>query len=96
MFRSFGTPSERFSTMIQPTSSIETTNRNPGIVPPWLSEQGSKNPGIVPPWLLEPIHTLPVDDEPEFHILPVGGDTQFVSESVDVSPTSLADAIRNR
>ncbi len=96
MFRSFGTPSERFTMMIQPATTIQATTSNSGIVPPWLQGERTKNPGIVPPWLLEPIHILPVDDEPEFHILPVGGDTQFVTESVDVSPTSLADALRAR
>jgi hypothetical protein len=85
----------KISEMIQSISSIETTNRNPGIVPPWLTKPQAKNPGIVPPWLLEPITILPVD-EPEFHILPVDGETQFVSESVDASPASLADALRGR
>jgi hypothetical protein len=70
------------------TTPQETPGRNPGIVPPWL--QPAKNPGIVPPWLLDqPIHILPVDET-------VGGDTQFVSESVDASPASLADALRGR
>lgn len=87
------------------TSTIApTTNRNPGIVPPWLTEPRAKNPGIVPPWLQTPIRTLPIEepitilpvDEQEFHILPVGGETQFVSESAAVSPTSLADVLRGR
>lgn len=72
-----------------------TANRNPGIVPPWLSKPEPRNPGIVPPWLLEPITILPVD-EPEFHILPVDGETQFVAQSVDASPASLIDALRAR
>ena len=82
--------------MIQQLTSIAASNRNPGIVPPWLTPERSKNPGIVPPWLAEPIHILPVDDEPEFTIQPVGGDTQFVPESVDASPACLADALRGR
>jgi hypothetical protein len=82
MFRSFGKPSERFPPMIQSINSITAAP--------------TRNPGIVPPWLLEPITILPVDDEPEFHILPVDGDTQFVPESVDASPASLADALRGR
>ena len=78
------------------TSTIAAaTNRNPGIVPPWLTPAPTKNPGIVPPWLQTPIRILPVD-EPEFHILPVGGETQFVSDPAAVSPTSLADALRSR
>lgn len=94
MFRSFGKPSERFPMM---TSALApTTNRNPGIVPPWLTQPRPKNPGIVPPWLQQPVHILPVDEAEEFHILPVNGDTQFVSEAADVSPTSLADALRGR
>ena len=79
------------------TSVAATSNRNPGIVPPWLSQpQPAKNPGIVPPWLQTPVHILPVDDAEEFHILPVSGETQFVSEAAIVSPTSLADALRGR
>lgn len=89
------------------TSTIApTTNRNPGIVPPWLTKPTvpSRNPGIVPPWLQTPIRILPIEepitilpvDEPEFSILPVGGETQFVSESAAVSPTSLADVLRGR
>ena len=78
------------------TSAVApTTNRNPGIVPPWLSQPRPKNPGIVPPWLQQPIRILPVD-EPEFTILPVDGETQFVPEPANVSPTSLADALRGR
>lgn len=102
MFRSFGTPSERFTSM---TSSITSAaDRNPGIVPPWLSGPGTgRNPGIVPPWLQRPITILPIEepitilpvDEPEFEILPVD-ETQFVSESAVVSPTSLADILRGR
>jgi hypothetical protein len=77
------------------TSTVApTTNRNPGIVPPWLSQPRPKNPGIVPPWLQTPIRILPVEDE--VHILPVDGETQFVSEAAFVSPTSLADALRGR
>ncbi len=91
--------------MIQSITSTEAANRNPGIVPPWLTKPQAKNPGIVPPWLLEPITILPVEDEPvtilpvdepEFHILPVGGETQFVRQSVDASPASLIDALRGR
>lgn len=77
-------------------STIHTADRNPGIVPPWLSTPApAKNPGIVPPWLQQPITILPVD-EPEFTILPVDGETQFVSEPADVSPMSLGDALRGR
>lgn len=86
------------------TPIAPTTNRNPGIVPPWLTPTPAKNPGIVPPWLQTPIHILPVEepitilpiDAPEFHILPVDGETQFVSESTIVSPNSLIDALRAR
>lgn len=81
--------------MIQATTTA-AADRNPGIVPPWLTPERAKNPGIVPPWLLDPITILPVDGEPEFTILPVGGDTQFVPEPVDASPASLADALRGR
>ena len=57
-----------------------------------------------PPWLLEPITILPVEEPitilpvevPEFHILPIDGDTQFVPESVDASPASLIDVLRSR
>lgn len=82
-----------------------TSNRNPGIVPPWLNQPQGKNPGIVPPWLQspitilpieDPITILPIDEDPEFTILPVDGDTQFVRESIDLSPTSLIDALRAR
>lgn len=82
-----------------------TVNQNPGIVPPWLTPTlPGRNPGIVPPWLQTPIRILPIEepitilpvDEPEFHILPVGGETQFVSESAPVSPISMADALRAR
>lgn len=73
-----------------------TTNRNPGIVPPWLTkDEPAKNPGIVPPWLLEPIHILPIDEQGPA-VRSLGGDTQFVSESVDASPASLADVLRSR
>ena len=80
------------------TSIAPASNQNPGIVPPWLTSPAKppvKNPGIVPPWLQQPIHILPVD-EPEFSILPVDGETTFVSTPVAVSPTSLADALRGR
>lgn len=80
MFRSFGRTSERFPMLIQPLASTTAPNRNPGIVPPWLRE---------------PITILPVD-EPEFHILPVNGDTQFVPQSAGASPASLVDALRSR
>jgi hypothetical protein len=31
-----------------------TIQRNPGIVPPWLTKSvGDTNPGIVPPWLAD-------------------------------------------
>jgi hypothetical protein len=76
------------------TSTNGAANRNPGIVPPWLTKPQPKNPGIVPPWLLEPITILPVD-VPEFHILPVD-ETQFVPVSADASPASLADVLRGR
>ena len=90
--------------MIQSINTTGAANNNPGIVPPWLLKPQPKNPGIVPPWLLEPITILPVEepvtilpvDEPEFHILPVDGETQFVRESVDASPASLADVLRGR
>ncbi len=92
------------------TSTNGTANRNPGIVPPWLTKPAQpKNPGIVPPWLLEPITILPVEDvaasepitilpvaEPEFHILPFDGETQFVPMSAVASPATLADALRGR
>lgn len=86
------------------TSTNGAANRNPGIVPPWLTTPQAKNAGIVPPWLLEPITILPVEEpvailpvsEPEFHILPVDGDTQFVPVSADASPASLADVLRRR
>ncbi len=92
------------------TSTNGAANRNPGIVPPWLTKPQPKNPGIVPPWLLEPItilpieeptapapiSILPVNDAEEYHILPVSGETQFVRESVDASPASLADVLRSR
>lgn len=78
------------------TSTNGAANRNPGIVPPWLTQPEPRNPGIVPPWLLEPITILPIDEEQEFHILPVDGETQFVPESVDASPASLADVLRGR
>ena len=86
------------------TSTNGAANRNPGIVPPWLTKPQAKNPGIVPPWLLEPITILPVEepvtilpvDAPEFHILPVDGETQFVPQSADASPASLADVLRGR
>lgn len=87
------------------SSIAPATNKNPGIVPPWLTPRPpAKNPGIVPPWLQQPIRILPIDepitilpvDEPEFHILPVDGETQFVSTPAAVSPTSLADALRGR
>jgi hypothetical protein len=81
--------------MIHRTSTTDAPNRNPGIVPPWLTSPEPRNPGIVPPWLREPFTILPVN-EPEFHILPVGGDTKFVSESLDASPASFVDALRNR
>lgn len=82
--------------MIRPLASTTTApNRNPGIVPPWLTRPEPRNPGIVPPWLLQPITILPID-EPEFHILPVDGDTQFVPQSVGASPASLIDALRGR
>jgi hypothetical protein len=77
-------------------SITAATNRNPGIVPPWLTKDGQpKNPGIVPPWLLNPIHILPVDEQ-DHQVRSVGGDTQFVSELVDASPASLADTLRSR
>lgn len=86
--------------MLQITALPAAADRNPGIVPPWLvSEAPTKNPGIVPPWLADPIRILPVDedsDEPIFTILPIDGDTEFVPEPVDVTPTSLADAVRGR
>lgn len=79
------------------TATTTAPNRNPGIVPPWLTgPTPAKNPGIVPPWLQTPVHILPVDEEPVITILPVGGATQFVSEPAFVSPTSLADALRAR
>jgi hypothetical protein len=81
--------------MIHRISTTDAPNRNPGIVPPWLTKPEPRNPGIVPPWLLEPITILPVD-EPEFHILPVGGDTTFVTESLDASPASFVDVLRSR
>ena len=71
--------------------------QNPGIVPPWLSGPKApvvKNPGIVPPWLQEEFHILPVTEE--YTILPVTGETQFVRETADLSPMSLADALRAR
>ena len=85
------------------TSTNGAANRNPGIVPPWLTKPEPKNPGIVPPWLLEPITILPIEepvtilpvDVPEFHILPVD-ETQFVPVSADASPASLADVLRGR
>lgn len=77
------------------TSTNGAANRNPGIVPPWLTKPEPRNPGIVPPWLLNPITILPVD-EPEFHTLPFDEDTQFVTLSADASPASLADALRGR
>ena len=81
--------------MISTTSTAR--NDNPGIVPPWLSgPTPAKNPGIVPPWLQTPVHILPIDEEPIVTILPVGGNTAFVSEPTFVSPTSLVDALRAR
>ena len=77
------------------TNINEAANRNPGIVPPWLSKPQPRNPGIVPPWLEDPITILPIDEQ-EFHVLPISGTTKFVHESVDVSPTSLIDALRGR
>ncbi|MEO6867158.1 MAG: hypothetical protein ABI200_03980 [Gaiellales bacterium] len=89
-------------------TNIASTNRNPGIVPPWLSTPSpARNPGIVPPHLQFPIKILPIElPEQEYHILPIAeeiytilpfdGETQFVSESVDASPASLADALRGR
>ena len=82
--------------MIQSITSSEAPNRNPGIVPPWLTKPQPKNPGIVPPWLLEPITILPVAEDEDVHILPVDGETQFVSTPVDASPASLADVLRGR
>ncbi|MCB0880565.1 MAG: hypothetical protein KDC46_16475 [Thermoleophilia bacterium] len=80
--------------MIQPTNTT-LPNRNPGIVPPWLTPERSKNPGIVPPWLLETVHILPVD-EGETTFSPVNGETQFVPQSIDASPASMIDALRGR
>lgn len=84
------------SAAIQPIES-----RNPGIVPPWLTKPAApstpapRNPGIVPPWLRTEFHILPVD---EVTILPIDldGETQFVHDPADTSPTSLADALRSR
>ena len=67
-----------------------TGDRNPGIVPPWLTNPKPKNPGVVPPWLINPIHILPVDMPP----MRPAGETQFVPATTD-SPT-LVDALRAR
>jgi hypothetical protein len=77
-------------------TAAPAANRNPGIVPPWLTKPApaTKNPGIVPPWLQSQIRILPVEDE--VHILPVDGETQFVSTPASFSPTSLADVLRGR
>jgi len=71
--------------------NIATTNRNPGIVPPWLTAE-PKNPGIVPPWLELPVHILPVDVSAP--VATAGGETQFVRESTALSPNTLVDALR--
>ena len=78
------------------TSTNGAANRNPGIVPPWLTQPMPKNPGIVPPWLLNPITILPIDEPEEYHSLPVSGDTEFVPQSTDASPASLLDALHGR
>ncbi|MCW2962466.1 MAG: hypothetical protein JWM25_807 [Thermoleophilia bacterium] len=86
-----------------------TANKNPGIVPPWLrtapvtTQNNGGNTGIVPPWLQkDEYRILPIEEEyqilpidQDYTILPIG-ETQFVSEPVSISPTTLADALRNR
>lgn len=73
-------------------------NRNPGIVPPWLSKTEPRNPGIVPPWLQNSVHILPIEEATPIHILPVemDGETQFVSDTSSISPMTLLDALRSR
>lgn len=77
--------------------SATTTDRNPGIVPPWLTgpaTDADRNPGIVPPWL--------IGDEDTPKILPVDSpnatvQTTFVREPAGASPQiALADAVRGR
>ncbi|MCW2923526.1 MAG: hypothetical protein JWM98_930 [Thermoleophilia bacterium] len=89
-----GTPN-RNSGIVPPWLDGADRAKNPGIVPPWLDgADRATNPGVVPPWLLNPIHILPID-EAEAASLPAG-DTRFVHTSADVSPISLADALRGR
>lgn len=60
-----------------------------------ITTSSNRNPGIVPPWLLDPIRILPIDEQgPAARTF--GGDTQFVAESVDASPASFADILRSR
>jgi len=72
--------------------SLTTTDRTPGIVPPWLSTPADvdTNPGIVPPWLTggDIPRILPVDS-PNAAV-----QTTFVPESVSFSPPSLIEALR--
>jgi hypothetical protein len=76
---------------------LNDTDRNPGIVPPWLTRPavaGDRNPGIVPPWLTE--------DPDTPRILPVNGgnatiETSFVREPATSSPTlTLIAALQPR
>ncbi|MCW2955257.1 MAG: hypothetical protein JWO69_126 [Thermoleophilia bacterium] len=78
------------------TNITLTSTRNSGVVPPWLAVPEPRNSGTVPPWFRpeETTHILPVDME--LPLRTVGGETTFVSEPASISPTSLADALRNR
>jgi hypothetical protein len=86
--------------------STTTTDRNPGIVPPWLTEPASvhdadRNPGIVPPWLTEAPSVRDTDRNPGIvppwligdetpRILPVDSPNATVQTTFDREPADAS------